>query len=57
MRPSTADGIQAVKERLGHASITTTEKYLHTLPDEDDTALDAFDKIRNRSKPASIRAV
>ncbi|WP_372506006.1 tyrosine-type recombinase/integrase [Actinomadura madurae] len=49
--------LQAVKERLGHASITTTEKYLHTLPDEDDSALDAFDKIRNRSKPASIRAV
>lgn len=49
--------LQAVKERLGHASITTTEKYLHTLPDEDDTALDAFDKIRNRSKPTSIRAV
>ncbi|TDC58540.1 site-specific integrase [Actinomadura sp. KC345] len=50
--------LQVVKERLGHASITTTEKYLHTLPDEDDTALDAFAKIRNRSKPAStIRAV
>lgn len=50
--------LQVVKERLGHASITTTEKYLHTLPDEDDTVLDAFDKIRNRSRPASnIRAV
>ncbi|MBE1533980.1 tyrosine-type recombinase/integrase [Actinomadura algeriensis] len=50
--------LQAVKERLGHASITTTEKYLHTLPDEDDSALDAFDKIRNRSKPTTtIKAV
>ncbi|MEU5880068.1 site-specific integrase [Spirillospora sp. NPDC047279] len=42
--------IQAVKERLGHASIITTEKYLGTLDDEDDGTLDAFDKIRNRSQ-------
>jgi len=35
----------------GHASILTTQKYLHTLPDlENDVALDAFAKIRNRSK-------
>jgi integrase len=40
--------LQAVKERLGHASIATTEKYLHTLPDADDTALAAFAKIRDR---------
>jgi integrase len=38
--------LQVVKERLGHASITTTEKYLHTLPDADETALDALAKIR-----------
>jgi integrase len=44
--------IARVKERLGHASILTTQKYLHTLPDlENDAALDAFAKIRNRSKP------
>jgi integrase len=41
--------LQVVKERLGHGSISTTEKYLHTLPDADDTAVDAFAKIRNRS--------
>ncbi|MEV4323096.1 tyrosine-type recombinase/integrase [Microbispora rosea] len=41
--------LQVVKERLGHASIATTEKYLHTLDDADETALDAFSKIRNRS--------
>ena len=29
--------LQAVKERLGHASIATTEKYLHTLPDAGDS--------------------
>lgn len=44
--------LQVVKERLGHASIATTEKYLHTLPDADDTAVDAFSSIRNRSSSA-----
>jgi integrase len=39
-----------VKERLGHASIMTTQKYLHTLPDADETALDAFAKIRLRGR-------
>jgi integrase len=38
--------LQVVKERLGHASITTTEKYLHTLPDHHDAALAALDNIR-----------
>ena len=40
--------LQVVKERLGHASIATTEKYLHTLPDADETALDALAKMRWR---------
>jgi integrase len=40
--------LQVVKERLGHGSISTTEKYLHTLPDADDIAVDAFTKIRDR---------
>jgi site-specific recombinase XerD len=39
-----------VKDRLGHGSISTTEKYLHTLPDADDLALDAFSRIRNRAQ-------
>jgi integrase len=38
--------IQVVKERLGHAKISTTEGYLHTLPDADQTALAALGKIR-----------
>ena len=41
--------LQVVKERLGHASIVTTQRYLHTLPDADETAVEAFSRIRNRS--------
>lgn len=41
--------LQVVKERLGHATIATTEKYLHTLPDADETALDALAKVRGRA--------
>jgi integrase len=43
--------LETVKTRLGHSSILTTQKYLHTLPDEEnDKALDAFAKIRNRKR-------
>ena len=38
--------LQVVKERLGHASISTTERYLHTLPEADETALSALHRIR-----------
>jgi integrase len=38
--------LQVVKERLGHGSLRTTEKYLHTLPDADETALDALARVR-----------
>jgi integrase len=41
--------LQVVKERLGHGSIATTERYLHTLPDADETALDALAKTRRRA--------
>ena len=41
--------LQIVKERLGHASIMTTQRYLHTLPDADETAVEAFSRVRNRS--------
>ena len=41
--------IQVVKERLGHGSLRTTEKYLHTLPDADETALDALRRTRTRA--------
>jgi site-specific recombinase XerD len=46
--------LQVVKERLGHVSIATTDKYLHTLPDADDTALAALDRVRSRGKPKAV---
>lgn len=45
--------LQVVKERLGHGSIVTTERYLHTLPTADETALDALSRIRNGKLPKS----
>ncbi len=44
--------LQTVKERLGHGSIVTTEKYLHTLAETDDTALSALATIRQRNRPS-----
>jgi site-specific recombinase XerD len=44
--------LQVVRERLGHKNITTTQKYLHTLDDIDETALDALSRTRNRRKSA-----
>ena len=40
--------LKSVMERMGHAQIMTTQKYLHTLPDADDKALAAFVSIRRR---------
>lgn len=45
--------LQVVKERLGHASIVTTERYLHSLPSADETALDA---LSPDPRPASGQA-
>lgn len=41
--------LQVVKERLGHGSIATTGKYLHTLPTADETAIAALRRIRRGS--------
>jgi site-specific recombinase XerD len=43
--------LMVVKERLGHGSITTTERYLHTINNADETALAALDKIRTNRRP------
>jgi site-specific recombinase XerD len=40
--------VQVVKQRLGHGTLRTTERYLQTLPDADETALEALSKIRYR---------
>jgi integrase len=45
--------LQVVKERLGHSSIVTTQKYLGTLDETDETAIDALSRIRSRSKKPS----
>ncbi len=41
--------LQSVMDRMGHAQITTTQKYLHALPDADQKNLDALDRVRGRS--------
>jgi integrase len=38
-----------VMERLGHAQIQTTQRYLHSLPNVDDKNLDAFSRIADRN--------
>ena len=35
-------------DRIGHAQIQTTQKYLHALPDADQRNLAALDRIRRR---------
>jgi integrase len=40
--------LAAVMERLGHRQIMTTQQYLHTLPDADRKALEAFSALRRR---------
>jgi site-specific recombinase XerD len=49
--------LQVVKERLGHADIATTAQYLHTLPDADETALDALESIRSRAAKSRLHSM
>jgi integrase len=39
--------LKSVMDRMGHAQITTTQKYLHKLPDADQKNLTALDRIRS----------
>jgi len=48
--------LKAVMERLGHSQLTTAQRYLHTLPDADEQALAAFERIRSRSLPKTADA-
>jgi integrase len=43
--------LKAEMDRMGHAQITTTQKYLHPMPDADAKNLDALDRIRRRDVP------
>lgn len=38
--------LPATMERLGHRQLATTQQYIHTLPDADQRALDAFARVR-----------
>jgi integrase len=46
--------LQVVRERLGHANIATTNKYLHTLPTADETALAALRRIRGEVNSGQV---
>jgi site-specific recombinase XerD len=47
--------LKSVMDRMGHAQITTTQKYLHTLPDADAKNLTALHRIRGvPKKPEDI---
>jgi len=39
-------------DRMGHAQITTTQKYFHTLPDADPKNLDALNRTRGHRRGA-----
>lgn len=44
--------LKSVMDRMGHAQIQTTQKYLHTLDDGDTRALAAFHAVRTRPSRA-----
>ena len=41
--------LKSVMDRMGHAQIQTTQKYLHARPDADRKNLDALDRVRGRT--------
>jgi integrase len=46
--------LKTVMDRLGHSPRSTTQQYLHTLPNTDDTALAALARVRGLSVPAKV---
>lgn len=48
--------LKAVMDRMGHAQITTTQKYLHPMPDTDHKNLTALNRIRGTNSPDASRA-
>jgi integrase len=49
--------LKSVMDRMGHAQIQTTQKYLHSLPDADDKNLNALDRITRRSHTERARSL
>jgi integrase len=45
--------LKSVMDRMGHAQITTTQKYLHTFPDADQKNITALDRIRGSPRGKS----
>jgi hypothetical protein len=43
-------------DRMGHAQITTTQKYLHALPDADAKNLDALNRVRDKGSNGAAHA-
>ena len=43
--------LKSVMDRMGHAQITTTQKYLHALPDADAKNLTALGRTRRTEPP------
>ena len=41
--------LKSVMDRMGHAQIQTTQKYLHALPDADQKNLDALERVTRRA--------
>ena len=41
--------LKSVMDRMGHAQIQTTQKYLHTLPDADQRNLDALTRTQGQA--------
>ena len=41
--------LKSVMDRMGHAQITTTQTYLHSLPNADQKNLEALNRIRGRA--------
>jgi integrase len=46
--------LKSVMDRMGHAQITTTQKYLHALPDADAKNLNALKRTRGHNRGAAI---
>jgi integrase len=43
--------LKSVMDRMGHAQIQTTQKYLHALPDADEKNLNALDRMTRGGRP------